>query len=68
MTDSDELARFRDEHGRKWVLIHSHDGALQMWRLDTGGRRDGPHSCDDISRHHHLTRLYPPPEPPGDLS
>lgn len=62
----DDLARFRDEQGRKWVLVYSdsHGPALQMWRLDASGVRHGPHSWDDVTAEHQLTRLYPPP---GDL-
>lgn len=65
MTNPDELARFRDEEGRKWLLIYSDDVALTMWRIEPDGQRDGPHTWNDVTATHRLTRLYPPP---GDLS
>lgn len=64
MTNPDELARFRDEQGRKWLLIYTAGNALEMWRLNKDGSRDGPHQWDDVTGRHRLTRLYPPP---GDL-
>lgn len=64
MRNPDDLARFRDEQGRKWVLVYSdsHGAALQMWLVLPDGQRDGPRAWDDVSADHQLTRLYPPPE------
>lgn len=59
MTNPDDLARFRDEQGRKWVLVFDPEGP-RLYRLASGDR-DGPHLWDDIAGRHQLARLYPPP-------
>ncbi|MFH8751051.1 hypothetical protein ACH4GK_32080 [Streptomyces rimosus] len=57
----DDLARFRDELGSKWVLALDPDGP-RLYRINNDGSRDGPHTWDDVTSRHQLTRLYPPPE------
>lgn len=64
MSHPDDLARFRDEQGRKWVLVLDPAGP-RLYRIDRNGDRHGPHTWDDIADRHQLARLYPPP---GDLS
>lgn len=59
----DDLARFRDEEGRKWVLVLDPEGP-RLYRIERDGTREGPHEWGPVTWEHTLTRLYPPP---GDL-
>jgi hypothetical protein len=61
MSHPDDLARFRDEQGRKWVLVLDPAGP-RLYRIERDGSREGPHEWDVIAWEHTLTRLYPPPE------
>ncbi|MFB6568270.1 hypothetical protein [Streptomyces noursei] len=66
MSSRDDLGRYRDETGRKRVSVRTGAGSA-LYRIRRDGTREGPHSWDDVTSEHQLTRLYPPPESLDDL-
>ncbi|MEE4419602.1 hypothetical protein [Streptomyces bugieae] len=66
MSSRDELGRYRDETGRKWVSVRTGAGSV-LYRIRRDGTREGPHNWDEVVNEHQLTRLYPPPDLLDDL-
>ncbi|MFD5208472.1 hypothetical protein ACFWNF_16280 [Streptomyces anulatus] len=62
MTRPGEIARYRDETGRMWVLaLADDDGEPRLRPIGRDGQRGASRSWFDVAAEHQLNPLYPPP-------